>query len=161
MLRLFAQYKAVQSSVQELIRSLRIEGLERFTQIVPVGWNITRVWFPSPSPFWQHFCVPRSMFHFKVPSVSGITEVAFYLSPIKCESTSPSWSDNTEWPRQVRELIHDLDRNGIPQENGSKGTCSPCTAQGAFWVVRWPCDQNGPVYATGPYYVAHVVDTGP
>ena len=125
MLRLFAQYKAVQSSVQELIRSLRIEGLERFTQIVPVGWNITRVWFPSPSPFWQHFCVPRSMFHFKVPSFSGITEVAFYLSPIKCESTSPSWSDNTKWPRQVRELIHDLDRNGMPQENGSKGTCSP------------------------------------
>ena len=36
-----------------------------------------------------------------------------------------------------------------------------CTAQCAFWVLRWPCGQNGPVYATGPYYVAHVVDTGP
>ena len=34
-------------------------------------------------------------------------------------------------------------------------------AQCAFWVQRWPCGQNGPVYATGPYYVAHVVDTGP
>ena len=34
-------------------------------------------------------------------------------------------------------------------------------AQCAFWVLRWPCGQNGPVYATGPYYVAHVVDTGP
>ena len=36
-----------------------------------------------------------------------------------------------------------------------------CNAQCAFWVLRWPCGQNGPVYATGPYYVAHVVDTGP
>ena len=35
------------------------------------------------------------------------------------------------------------------------------SAQCAFWVLRWPCGQNGPVYATGPYYVAHVVDTGP
>ena len=35
------------------------------------------------------------------------------------------------------------------------------TAQCAFWELRWPCGQNGPVYATGPYYVAHVVDTGP
>ena len=34
-------------------------------------------------------------------------------------------------------------------------------AQCAFCQVRWPCGQNGPVYATGPYYVAHVVDTGP
>ena len=34
-------------------------------------------------------------------------------------------------------------------------------AQCAFWELRWPCGQNGPVYATGPYYVAHVVDTGP
>ena len=35
------------------------------------------------------------------------------------------------------------------------------SAQCAFWVLRWVCGQNGPVYATGPYYVAHVVDTGP
>ena len=35
------------------------------------------------------------------------------------------------------------------------------SAQCAFWVVRWPCSQNGPVYATGPYHIAHVVDTGP
>ena len=34
-------------------------------------------------------------------------------------------------------------------------------AQCAFCQVRWPCGQNGPVYATGPYHVAHVVDTGP
>ena len=34
-------------------------------------------------------------------------------------------------------------------------------AQCAFWELRWRCGQNGPLYATGPYYVAHVVDTGP
>ena len=42
-----------------------------------------------------------------------------------------------------------------------KATCMFYNAQCAFWVPRWPCGQNGPVYATGPYYVAHVVDTGP
>ena len=40
-------------------------------------------------------------------------------------------------------------------------SCLHTTAQCAFWVLRLPCGQNGPVYATGPYYVAHVVDTGP
>ena len=40
-------------------------------------------------------------------------------------------------------------------------SCWLYTAQCAFWVLWWPCGQNGPVYATGPYYVAHVVDTGP
>ena len=41
------------------------------------------------------------------------------------------------------------------------GRWCPHSAQCAFCQVRWPCGQNGPVYATGPYYVAHVVDTGP
>ena len=35
------------------------------------------------------------------------------------------------------------------------------SAQCALCQVRWPCGQNSPAYATGPYYVAHVVDMGP
>ena len=56
-----------------------------------------------------------------------------------------------EWPcrKIVEKLIDASDPSICP------------VAQCAVWTVRWPYSQNGPVYATGPYHVAHVVDTGP
>ena len=53
------------------------------------------------------------------------------------------------------------DAENIPATQENPSTNKAASAQCAFWVLRWPCGQNGPVYATGPYYVAHVVDTGP
>ena len=66
-----------------------------------------------------------------------------------------------EYSARIVQLFRAIIDGGHRDDCDDDVEVSYSIAQCAFWVLRWPCGQNGPVYATGPYYVAHVVDTGP
>ena len=90
----------------------------------------------------------QSLMSNSMPSASPCTPSTLKLFTKTSASTASSVVSNSIIPLPVLVLNTHL----------RKGRNS--NAQCALWVVRWPCSQNGPVYATGPYHVAHVVDTG-